>query len=93
MTLVDIKGLKVGFAQHGGMIEAVRGVSLHVNEGESLGIVGDSGSGKSVTCMALMRLLGATAKVTADAMELDGVDVLAADARTLSSLRGGAAAE
>ena len=39
MTLVDIKSLKVSFAQHGGMIEAVRGVSLHVNDGESLGIV------------------------------------------------------
>ena len=54
MTLVDIKGLKVSFAQHGGVVEAVRGVSLHVNEGESLGIVGESGSGKSVTCMALI---------------------------------------
>jgi peptide/nickel transport system ATP-binding protein/glutathione transport system ATP-binding protein len=92
MTLVDIKGLKVGFAQHGGTIEAVRGVNLHVNEGESLGIVGESGSGKSVTCMALMRLLGATAKVSADTMELDGVDVIAADARTLSAARGRSAA-
>jgi oligopeptide/dipeptide ABC transporter ATP-binding protein len=92
MKLVDIKGLKVGFAQHGGLIEAVRGVSLHVNEGESLGIVGESGSGKSVTCMALMRLLSATAKVSADALELDGVDVLAADAKALSALRGRSAA-
>ena len=66
MTLVDIKGLKVDFAQHGGAVQAVRGVSLHVDEGESLGIVGESGSGKSVTFMALLRLLGATAKVTAE---------------------------
>ena len=92
MTLVDIKSLKVGFAQHGGMIEAVRGVSLHVNDGESLGIVGESGSGKSVTCMALLRLLGGSARISADAMELDGVDVLTADAKTLSALRGRSAA-
>ena len=92
MTLVDIKSLKVGFAQHGGMIEAVRGVSLHVNDGESLGIVGESGSGKSVTCMALLRLLGGAARISADAMELDGVDVLAADAKALSALRGRSAA-
>ena len=61
MRLVEIKGLKVSFAQHGGEVEAVRGVSFTLNEGESLGIVGESGSGKSVTCMALMRLLGDTA--------------------------------
>ena len=92
MTLVDIKGLKVSFAQHGGVVEAVRGVSLHVNEGESLGIVGESGSGKSVTCMALMRLLAPTAKVSADSLILDDVNVLSADTRALSALRGRSAA-
>ncbi len=92
MTLVDIKGLRVSFAQHGGTIEAIRGVSLHVNEGESLGIVGESGSGKSVTCLALMRLLTSSAKVTADSMVLDDVDVLSADKRTMSSIRGSSAA-
>jgi ABC-type microcin C transport system duplicated ATPase subunit YejF len=92
MTLVDIKGLRVSFAQHGGTVEAIRGVSLHVNEGESLGIVGESGSGKSVTCLALMRLLTSSAKVTADSMILDDVDVLSADKRTMSSVRGSSAA-
>jgi oligopeptide/dipeptide ABC transporter ATP-binding protein len=92
MTLVDIKNLKVGFAMHGGVVEAVRGISLNVHEGESLGIVGESGSGKSVTCMALMRLLGSSARISADTMTLNGVDVLGADARTLSSLRGRSAA-
>ena len=92
MVLAEIKGLRVGFSQHGGMIDAVRGVSFSINEGESLGIVGESGSGKSVTCMALLRLLAPTAKVTAEAMTLDGVDVPKADKHTLSSLRGRSAA-
>ncbi len=92
MKLVDIKGLRVDFAQHGSVVQAVRGVSLHVEHGESLGIVGESGSGKSVTFMALLRLLGATAKVTADSMMLDGVDVLRADRRALSAMRGRSAA-
>jgi peptide/nickel transport system ATP-binding protein/glutathione transport system ATP-binding protein len=92
MRLVDIKDLRVDFAQHGGVIQAVRGVSLHVDEGESLGIVGESGSGKSVTFLALLRLLGGTARVSADHMTLDGVDVLGADNRTLSSMRGRSAA-
>ena len=92
MRLVDIKGLNVNFGQHGGVVQAVRGVSLHVDDGESLGIVGESGSGKSVTCMALLRLLGGTAKVTANTMTLDGVDVLSAGRRTLSAMRGKSAA-
>ncbi len=92
MTLVDIKDLKVSFAQHGGLIEAVRGVSFSLAEGESLGIVGESGSGKSVTCMALLRLLGTTANISATTMTLDGVDVLAADKRALAALRGKSAA-
>jgi peptide/nickel transport system ATP-binding protein/glutathione transport system ATP-binding protein len=92
MRLVDIKGLKVDFAQHGSDVQAVRGISLHVDEGESLGIVGESGSGKSVTFLALLRLLGATARVTAEQMSLDGVEVLRADRRTLSAMRGSAAA-
>ena len=92
MTLVDIKELKVSFAQHGGTIDAIRSVSLRVEEGESLGIVGESGSGKSVTCMALLRLLPPSAKITAKTMILDDVDVLDANARTLSTLRGRSAA-
>jgi peptide/nickel transport system ATP-binding protein/glutathione transport system ATP-binding protein len=92
MTLVDIKGLKVSFRQHGGMIDAVRGIDLTLADGESLGIVGESGSGKSVTCLALMRLLGGNAMVSADRLELDGIDVLKADKRGLSALRGRSAA-
>ncbi|WP_299641553.1 ABC transporter ATP-binding protein [Devosia sp.] len=92
MKLVDIVGLRVSFRQHAGVVDAVRGVSLHVEEGESVGIVGESGSGKSVTCMALMRLLGGAADVSADSMVLDGVNVLDANARTMSALRGKSAA-
>lgn len=92
MTLVNIKGLKVSFRQHGGQIDAVRGVDIQLAEGESLGIVGESGSGKSVSCLALMRLLPSTATITADKLELDGVDVLKAKPRQMAALRGKIAA-
>jgi peptide/nickel transport system ATP-binding protein/glutathione transport system ATP-binding protein len=92
VSLVEISGLKVDFAQHGGVVEAVRGVGFHVDEGESVGIVGESGSGKSVTCLALMRLLSPAAKVTAKTLTLDGIDVLTADKRALTQLRGRSAA-
>ncbi len=92
MALVEIKGLKVRFRQQDGWVNAVRDSNLHVEPGESLGIVGESGSGKSVTCMALMRLLPSTAQVEAESLKIDGVDMLSADKRTLSRLRGSVAA-
>ncbi len=93
MRLVDIHNLSVHFPQDEGIVQAVRGVTLHLNEGESLGIVGESGSGKSVTCMALLRLLREPpAKITAEKMNLAGEDMLNADRRKLASLRGRVAA-
>ena len=93
MRLVEISNLSVSFPQPGGTVQAVRGVSLHVEPGESLGIVGESGSGKSVTCMAVLRLLREPpARITADKMELGGVNVLRVDRRALADLRGRVAA-
>ncbi|MFN0190437.1 MAG: ABC transporter ATP-binding protein [Aestuariivirga sp.] len=93
MRLVDIQDLHVSFPQYEGLVQAVRGVSFHVNAGESLGIVGESGSGKSVTCMAILRLLREPpAKITAKKLELAGENMLAADRRKLASLRGKVAA-
>jgi len=93
MKLVDISDLNVSFSQHEGVVQAVRGVSLHLNEGESLGIVGESGSGKSVTCMAVLRLLREPpARITARRLDLEGTDVLTASPATLSALRGRVAA-
>jgi oligopeptide/dipeptide ABC transporter ATP-binding protein len=93
MRLVDIQNLSVSFPQHDGVVQAVRGVSLHVDAGESLGIVGESGSGKSVTCMAVLRLLREPpAKISADRLELAGENMLTADRRKLASMRGRVAA-
>jgi len=59
-VLLDIRGLHIRF----GAVEAVRGVSLRLDEGEVLGLVDESGSGKSATALAIMGLLGSSAQVT-----------------------------
>jgi len=93
MRLVEIDDLQVTFSQHDGLVQAVRGVSLHLEAGESLGIVGESGSGKSVTCSALLRLLREPpAKIAARAMKLGDTDMLGASRQEISAVRGRVAA-
>jgi len=85
--LVDIKNLRIAFETRTSRFEAVRGVSLQLGK-EKLGIVGESGSGKSLTARALMKLLPSIAKVTADTLSFDGIDVLGASERDMRQIRG-----
>ena len=93
MRLLDIENLSVQFPQHDAVVQAVRGVSFHLDAGESLGIVGESGSGKSVTCLAALRLLRQPpARIAADRLDLAGTDMVNADQQALGRLRGVVAA-
>ena len=85
--LVEIKNLRIAFSTPNGWAEAVRGVSLTLGQ-EKLGIVGESGSGKSLTARSLLRLLPGTARVQADRLAFDGIDVLAASERQMRAIRG-----
>ena len=64
-TLLDVRGLKVEFPLRDGTVQAVNGVSFQVKRGKTLGIIGESGSGKSVTAQALMRLTPAPGLISA----------------------------
>ncbi|ARC88427.1 ABC transporter ATP-binding protein [Rhodovulum sp. MB263] len=75
MALLSIRNLSVEFSTAGGPFRAVDGVDVTVDKGEILAIVGESGSGKSVSMMALMGLLPWTARITADEMSFDGIDL------------------
>ena len=89
---VSVRDLHVTFAGGGKAIRAVNGVSLDVAPGEALALIGESGSGKSVTLRALMRLHPPRRTTMAGEIRVDGQDVLALDARALARLRGGAVA-
>ena len=70
-ALLQIKNLSVSFQTERGLVRAIDGVSLHVDEGETLAIVGESGSGKSVTALSVLRLLD-------DAGEINNGEILRA---------------
>lgn len=73
--LLDIENLRTTFDIHVGKVQAVRGVNLHVDEGETVGIVGESGCGKSVSMLSVLHLLPDYAKISADKMVFDGTDL------------------
>lgn len=88
MALLEVKDLNVEIPTPYGDIHAVRGIDLSVERGETLGIVGESGCGKSLTSLALMGLLPKNARRTASCLKLDGVDLTAMTGRTLADVRG-----
>ena len=87
--LLEIEDLTVRFVTREATVHAVNGVSLQVKAGEVLCILGESGSGKSVTLRALMRLLPAGRTRIDGRITLDGRDVLTLDRKGLQAMRGG----
>jgi oligopeptide/dipeptide ABC transporter ATP-binding protein len=86
-AIVEVRNLKVGFPGIAGEAEAISGVSLTLRRGETLGVVGESGCGKSVTMLALMGLLPKGA-ATAGSITLDGREILGLPDPELARLRG-----
>jgi peptide/nickel transport system ATP-binding protein len=87
--LMQVTDLTVSFPSHGGRVHAVGGISYSLQRGETLTILGESGSGKSVGLKALMGLLPDYAKI-GGSVRLDGTDVLTLPPKQLAKLRGGA---
>ena len=75
--VVEVRGLSVDFASGLQALRAVGGVDLTLHRGEALALIGESGSGKTVTLRALMRLLPPKRTTIGGAVTVDGQDVLA----------------
>ena len=87
-VLLDVKNLHTSFATDDGEVKAVRGVSIHVDKGESLGIVGESGCGKSVSMLSIMHLLAENADLKADSITFDGEDLLHKEIKEMRKYQG-----
>ena len=88
-VLLDVKGLETTFFTDDGAVKAVDSIDFHVHEGEVLGIVGESGCGKSVTSLSIMRLIPSPpGKITAGEVLLDGKDLVNLSDKEMRSIRG-----
>lgn len=87
-ALLEVRDLKVRFATEGRWLHAVDGVDFQVERGENFTLLGESGSGKSVTALAVSRLLPRAADIAAGAILLNGVDLLALPERAMRKVRG-----
>ena len=90
MALLDVENLQVHFRTADGINRAVDGVSFHVNEGETLAIVGESGCGKSVTAMSILRLIPQPPGRVAGSIRFQGKDLLALPEHDMRDIRGNA---
>jgi oligopeptide transport system ATP-binding protein len=88
MSLLSVEDLRVEFWTERGTVHAVNGVGFEVAAGETLGIVGESGCGKSVTSLAVMGILPRAGRVTSGRALFDGSDLLTLGDRDLRRIRG-----
>ncbi len=86
--LLEVNDLSVTFPSESGVVEAVRGLSYRVMPGEVLGIAGESGSGKSVSSLAVMGLLSRRARITGS-VRFEGQELLGVGDKEISRIRGG----
>jgi oligopeptide transport system ATP-binding protein len=88
-TLLEVKDLRTEFHTQDGVVHAVNGVTFHVDEGETLGLVGESGCGKSVSVLSVMRLIPQPpGKIPAGQVMFQGRDLLKVDDEEIRSVRG-----
>ena len=87
-TLLEVNNLKTYFYTEDGVVKAVDGVDFTVGRGEVLGLVGESGCGKSVTSLSIMRLIGIPGKVVEGEIMFEGRDLLKLSESEMVHMRG-----
>lgn len=85
---LEIKNLRISFRRGNTLFEAVHGVSFSLGDGMALGIVGESGCGKTISAMSVMRLLPSTAVITEGEIVYNGLDILSLSEKEMRMIRG-----
>jgi peptide/nickel transport system ATP-binding protein len=88
VALLEVNDLKTYFRTDDGIVKAVDGVSFEVEKGQTLGIVGESGCGKSVTCLTIMGLNAKRNTITSGTATFRGEDLITMNSRRLRDIRG-----
>ena len=86
--LLEIEDLRTHFATADGLVKAVDGVSLRIKQGKTLGVVGESGCGKSITALSIMRLIERPGRIVSGSIKFDGQDLLAMREEDMRDVRG-----
>jgi peptide/nickel transport system ATP-binding protein len=87
--MLDVQDLKVELDGEAGIVKAIDGLRLSISRGETFALVGESGCGKSMTALALMRLLPENGRITDGTVKLDDQDTLAISEGAMRAVRGG----
>ena len=88
MALLEVRDLRTSFRTDDGVVKAVDGISFEVEKGKTLGIVGESGCGKSVTCLSIMGLNNKRSAISSGEALFKGKDLLKMGSSELRDLRG-----
>jgi len=86
--LLEVTNLRTQFPTRAGLVKSVDGVSFSIGEGELLGLVGESGCGKSITALSIMRLISKPGKITSGSIKFKGEDLTTATDERLREIRG-----
>jgi len=86
--LLEVRGLRTSFHTRDGIVRAVTGIDFHVDRGEVMGLVGESGCGKSVASLSIMRLVAPPGRIEAGEVVFDGEDLLTLPTGRMRQIRG-----
>ena len=87
LVVLDVNNLRVHYSTPRGDVVAVNGISFQVFQGETVGLVGESGCGKTTTAMAILRLVQPPGRIVGGTVEIEGTDLVSLDEKRLRELR------